>query len=368
MRKYICLCLALMLCLCLCACKSSDYKKAMSLFETGEYEEAIAAFEALGEYKDSVQKIDECKYEAAVDLMESGSFEEAIAAFKALGEYSDSVQKINECKYRAAVALMDSGNYEEAIAAFEAIGEYKDCAQKIRDCKTAILDIRYDEAIALMDTDVVLAYEALAALCGHKDSNAMAASLYDDYLTAKIPTLKDGDTIYFGSYEQDNKKSNGQEPIEWIVIEDSGNTILLISKYGLDCRRFNYRDNWHWGQSDLRDWMKEDFFNAAFSPTEQKLMGAWEEGLDPGYKERINYVTLLKEKQVETLLSDDEAICPPTAYARERGTIIDGGWWWLQSSKIGDAQYAMTVMNGRITGADKNADMIAVRPVIKIYK
>lgn len=332
MRKFLCMCLVLTLCLCLCSCKSSDYKKAMSLYETGEYAEAMATFEALGDYKDSVQKID-------------------------------------ECKYGAAVALMDSGNYEEAIAAFEAMGEYKDCPQKIEACKTAILDIRYDEAIALMDgTDVVATYEALAALCGHKDSNKKAAPLYDEYFAAKWKTLKDGDTIYFGSYEQDNNKGNGKEPIEWIVIEDLGSRWLLISKCGLDCRQFNYRDKWKWGQSDLRDWLKEDFFNAAFSSKEQELMGKWEEGLDPYYQDRINYVTLLTEEQAETLLSDSEAIAPPTAYARERGTIIDGGWWWLQSSKIGDTQYAMTVMNGRITGADKNADMIAVRPVIKVAK
>ena len=40
----------------------------MSLYEAGEYEQAIAAFEALADYKDSVQKIDECKYGAAVIL------------------------------------------------------------------------------------------------------------------------------------------------------------------------------------------------------------------------------------------------------------------------------------------------------------
>ena len=68
MRKILCLCLVLALCLCLCSCKSSDYKKAMSLYEAGEYEQAIAAFEALADYKDSVQKIDECKYGAAVIL------------------------------------------------------------------------------------------------------------------------------------------------------------------------------------------------------------------------------------------------------------------------------------------------------------
>ena len=81
MRKVLCFCLAVALCLCLCACQSSDYKKAVSLMETGEYEQAIAIFEALGDYEDSVQKIKDCelgiletKYNDAVALLEAGSY------------------------------------------------------------------------------------------------------------------------------------------------------------------------------------------------------------------------------------------------------------------------------------------------------
>lgn len=44
---------AIMLCMCLSACDSSDYKAAERLFEEGKYEEAVAAFTALGNYKDS---------------------------------------------------------------------------------------------------------------------------------------------------------------------------------------------------------------------------------------------------------------------------------------------------------------------------
>ena len=44
MRKTLCFCLVVTLCLCLCSCKSSDYKKAVALYEAGEYEQAIAAF------------------------------------------------------------------------------------------------------------------------------------------------------------------------------------------------------------------------------------------------------------------------------------------------------------------------------------
>ena len=38
-----------------------------------------------------------------------------------------------------------------------------------------------------------------------------------------------GDTVVFGSYEQDNDKSNGTEPIEWIVLDEKGGRYLLLS-------------------------------------------------------------------------------------------------------------------------------------------
>ena len=100
MRKLLCLCLVFTLCLCLCSCKSSDYKKAMSLYEAGEYEEAIAAFEALADYKDSVQKIADCelgilenKYNNAIALMEAGNIIEAYNTFTSLNGYKDSAEK-----------------------------------------------------------------------------------------------------------------------------------------------------------------------------------------------------------------------------------------------------------------------------------
>ena len=46
-----------------------------------------------------------------------------------------------------------------------------------------------------------------------------------------IKNIKVGDTYKFGSYEQDNKTSNGKEEIEWIVLDKDGISLLLISKY-----------------------------------------------------------------------------------------------------------------------------------------
>ena len=43
-----------------------------------------------------------------------------------------------------------------------------------------------------------------------------------------------GDTILFGTYEQDNDPDNGPEPIEWIVLEvdEANHRLWVVSRYG----------------------------------------------------------------------------------------------------------------------------------------
>lgn len=82
-----------------------------------------------------------------------------------------------------------------------------------------------------------------------------------------------GDIIRFGSYEQDNDPSNGQEEIEWIVLEKDGKAILLISKYALDCLPYNTTlTNVTWENCSLRRWLNATFFNEAFSSEERKII------------------------------------------------------------------------------------------------
>lgn len=135
----------------------------------------------------------------------------------------------------------------------------------------------------------------------------------------------------------------------------------MISRFGLDCRPYNKRDNKTWERSDIREWLNSSFIEDAFSLDDQKILVGYR-----GTVGGVDRVSLLTKEQAETLLTDSEAICSPTAYAESRGAAIPHGWWWLQTSKTTDAKYAMTVLCGKIAGADKTAKMIAVRPVIWI--
>ena len=78
------------------------------------------------------------KYNKAVTLLESGSYDEAISSFTELGDYQDSANKIIECgkakEYKSAEVLLDSGEYEDAKELFTNLGDYKNSADMVKKC------------------------------------------------------------------------------------------------------------------------------------------------------------------------------------------------------------------------------------------
>jgi len=76
--------------------------------------------------------------------------------------------------------------------------------------------------------------------------------------------------VFFGSYEQDGNLSNGSEPIEWEILDAGENETLLLSRYVLDAQPYGAEDTGvTWENSTLRQWLNDDFYNAAFSDTEK---------------------------------------------------------------------------------------------------
>lgn len=66
------------------------------------------------------------KYQQAVALREEGQYDDAIAAFKALGNYSDAATQITETKYQQANNLNAAARYDEAYAIYVTLTGYKD--------------------------------------------------------------------------------------------------------------------------------------------------------------------------------------------------------------------------------------------------
>lgn len=76
-----------------------------------------------------------------------------------------------------------------------------------------------------------------------------------------------GHTVRFGRFEQDNDLGNGKEDIEWTVIGMQDGKLMLLADYVLDCRQYytaNPEKYYTWADSDICDWLNNDFLREAF--------------------------------------------------------------------------------------------------------
>lgn len=102
----------------------------------------------------------------------------------------------------------------------------------------------------------------------YKESKVEISNVIND-----ISGYKVGDIVKFGHYEQDGNGANGQEEIEWIVLKVESDRVLLISKYALDRKAYNFEYcDVTWETCSLRNWLNNDFKNSAFTPEEQGMI------------------------------------------------------------------------------------------------
>ena len=90
--------------------------------------------------------------------------------------------------------------------------------------------------------------------------------------TNDLDFITTGATVTFGRYEQDNDPTNGDEPIEWIVLEADDDKCLLLSKYLLEPMAYDEGDETTWKDSSLRNWLNNDFLSTAFNKSNQSLI------------------------------------------------------------------------------------------------
>ena len=147
-----------------------------------------------------------------------------------------------------------------------------------------------------------------------------------------------GDFITFGHYEPDNDTANGQEPIEWRVLEINGSEALIISRFVLDVQPYNEGYTYtNWSKCSLRPWLNEEFYNAAFSDEDKqiiltKVIENWEDA------DTEDTVFLLDNWQAKSLFADhpDRQVLP-TEYAKAQGSWQSKKYgpgnaqWWLRT-------------------------------------
>lgn len=386
------------------------YQHSVKLMESAvtekEFLQAAESFEPHVDYKDSKELATECRnkavearreaiYLTAVNNMKFDDITKlnlAIEFFNKIPDYKDSAEQISVCKSRIEKIKNESERKAE-----EKLIEIKKKKKKVKRTILFVILVlfvliafiislvfiiipnnKYKAAVKQAnDGQIIEAYETFIELNGYKDSDKKASNIYNQYEFEKLKLADVGDKVCFGSYEQDNNFRNGNENIEWIVLEKENESVLLISDKALDCQPYNdtYK-NVNWETCSLRKWINDTFYNTAFN-TEEQMKIKYTEVLSDG-KSTVDKVFLLSAYEAKSYFADDEKRkCIPTAYAKAQGAFIsdshkpsNGGeptcWWWLHTSGENQLEAAFVYGEGLISnnGYDVNYKTGCVRPVI----
>ncbi len=175
------------------------YETAISLYNSGKYEEALKIFEEISFYEDSSQYIENCKkeiieqkYQYALSLLNSEKYDEAIKIFEEISDYKDSKTQINECKYRKAKSLYDSNDLTNSYKIFKEIKTYKDSSTYLTNIENHIDDLANDYAIKgyyqkAIDMLKLIGYtESTSNL--YKACSSAINGYYTDFVTLTNPT------------------------------------------------------------------------------------------------------------------------------------------------------------------------------------
>jgi len=284
----------------------------------------------------SEEEADREIYGKALSYFEKGNYEEAEACFLKMKDTSTALDKIIECRYLWAKKLYDAGRFGEAKVLFSLVEGYKDASEMLISAEKK-----------------------------------------------EIESLKVGDSYILGTYEQDNDKKTGTEPIEWQVLDIKGDRMLLISKYVLDVQAFD--DNQAiWEKSSLRKWLRDDFYNSAFSAKEKNRI------IETKLKNSDNYLepddVTADTTDTVFLLSVNEAVqyfgedvgfenpsrtAAPTAYAIAQGVNANGSdaddlkcWWLLRSNGVHNGYVEQVNVWGQFVDINKSWEDRGVRPAI----
>ena len=195
-------------------------------------------------------------------------------------------------------------------------------------------------------------------------------------------------SVFFGNYPQ---WGQGKQPIEWLVLKQTGTTALLISKYGIHTTGYWMGERWEgtqenlrsliWEYSDLRQWLNHDFLKMAFSPVElQSVLNTaviTQDDLDA--TDQLDKIFLLSEEELLRYLpTHTERQAQSTVFAQKNDACVGLGGtktpknsccWWILPEATDDYCYPKAVFgNGYIHFHGRNIwhSDFCVRPAVRV--
>ncbi|MBW4079915.1 DUF6273 domain-containing protein [Paenibacillus sp. S150] len=205
-----------------------------------------------------------------------------------------------------------------------------------------------------------------------------------DHFTLTYRSLRPGEFIAFGTYPQ---SAGGEDlAIKWRVLQNSGSGLSPDLKWR-DCMDITWHD------CDLRKWLNDEFYNAAFNAAEKQFIKTTHctdngEGC-PDTENRVFLLSVAELKDLSAIHGKALRRAAGTGFAKAKKpdgcslyvydkpdkdnyTIRDGeeagcSWWWLrtQGNKPSRAFFVGTGCSIRSYG-NNSIDGYGVRPALII--
>ncbi len=265
-----------------------DYMDASALFASGDHAGAKAAFEALGDYKDSKSMVDACieemtgdQYRNAMRLMEKENYFDAEVLLKSISNIRCVDSEIAQCRYLRAEKYFEKGKYSDAEALYAQMEGYENSSERLTECRIKMAEMKADDARQLMEKgNTEEARQLLWSIADRIDISADMAEC--TYIDAK-KCFDDGDI--------DRAEALAEE-------SGNANALLLIT----ECRKTRARRFAEAGdaEGELNCWLSL----CTYTEAENALLaraGEYENDGNTGYAAALLAGMKGSEKAAETL-------------------------------------------------------------------
>lgn len=197
------------------------------------------------------------------------------------------------------------------------------------------------------------------------ENNNIITTILDDSLNQSTEQSHIGLEITIGTFNK--------QKIQWIVLQDSGKYILIITKYAI--KRMPYNDELcyiTWDKCSLRSWLNNEFYKEAFNNDERKKIQKMripseiikDQEFDPS-GETEDYISIMSIREYEHLFGKVLHWKCKT-YPPEKIPVQ----CWLRNNGLNERHAAFIGRSGAVHegGSFVNSPRNGVRPIMWISK
>lgn len=211
---------------------------------------------------------------------------------------------------------------------------------------------------------------------------------FDDVNTNYISRFK---VLEFGFYEQDNDTADEHEPVEWLVLEEKDDKVLVISKKTIVTISYNnVSESITWDRSILRLYLNNIFYDSYLNDEERSMIlstklvnSTINEFGFPNGTDTLDKIFILSiDEYKKYFRSDKERISAGTPYGKSIGLQIsstlpiadvpieNGTFYWARNVGYHATDTACVNWDGKINtyGYDCKSDGVGVRPCMWLKK